>query len=166
MTNEETVEPVQPAPNSFIAQIQALRAELAAAETLDLLVPGYDGRLAVRYKTMADKELELLRKKAAKVEQNGKDIEFACDFIINCCDDILIAENDVLVPIRGDVKTTFSSGALVDLFALDAQTAREEVLEIFSPNNTQRLAPAAHVQALQSWMQGSLQEIDKELLGE
>jgi hypothetical protein len=56
--------------------------------------------------------------------------------------------------------------ALEELLGGPFERTREEVFALFSPGGGQPLALETHAQAVVSWLQGKLEEIDQELLGE
>lgn len=151
--------------NSFLGQLRQKRKELTEQKTLDLNVPGYDGHLVIRYKAISDKELELFGRQAQK-DKSG--MAANSDLLIRACDDILVREDleGVAEPLQPGVKTTFSSGTLGELLGTEANSAREEVAEIFSPAGNQPLAASQHAEAVINWLQGNYEEIDKQLLGE
>lgn len=147
-------------------QIRAEREAIASEKTLDLLVPGYRGLLAVRYHSISDRELEEYLKRAQR--ENDQSIRSNYDLLIEACETILYRESDEqeFTPaldengdqIRFDVR-------LAEMLGMDATTARETVAGFFSPDGAQPLAVAQHIGAVADWLQGKSSEIDPALLG-
>jgi len=159
-------------PNSSVLDaIKARRKELAGSKTLTLQVPGYGGHLLIKYKAVSEKELRPITQKVEKSLNSNKEssyLDLAADLLIKACDDVLVREtvDAEPEPINQQGATTFSTGTLNDYLGLEAKTAREEVFQLFSPDGSQPLAATQHAQAITSWLQGNLEEIDKQLLGE
>jgi hypothetical protein len=146
-------------------QIRAEREAIASEKTLDLLVPGYSDLLAVRYRSISDRELEQYIKRAQGEQQS---IGANLDLLIQTCETILYRESDEqdFTPaldengdkIRFDIR-------LAEMLGIDANTARETVSGFFSPDGAQPLAVAQHIGAVADWLQGKSSEIDPALLG-
>ena len=171
MTTEEGshVEEVTTEPVGFASirdQIRAEREAIASEKTLDLLVPGYSGLLAVRYRSISDRELEGYLKKAQR--ESGQDMRSNYDLLIEACETILYreAEDQEFTPaldengdeIRFDIR-------LSEMLGMNATSARETIAEFFSPGGAQPLAVAQHIGAVADWLQGKASEIDPALLG-
>jgi hypothetical protein len=161
------MEEVTEAPTGFASirdQIRAEREAIASEKTLDLLVPGYSGLLAVRYRSISDRELEQYIKRAQGEQSIGANL----DLLIQTCETILYRESDEqeFTPaldengdrIRFDIR-------LAEMLGIDAKTARETVAGFFSPDGAQPLAVAQHIGAVADWLQGKSSEIDPALLG-
>lgn len=166
---EESVETVSN--SSVLDAIKARRRELAGSKNLTLQVPGYGGHLLIKYKAVSEQELRPITQKVEKSLNSNKEssyLDLAADLLIKACDDVLVREtlDADAEPIDKQAATTFSTGTLNDYLGLDAKTAREEVFQLFSPDGSQPLAATQHAQAITSWLQGNLEEIDKQLLGE
>jgi hypothetical protein len=152
-----------------LQQLRERRKEIAKERTLDLVVPGYDGLLLVRYHRIPREELAKFALKA----QRGGDKEAVnsnADLLIRCCEAVLYraGEDADPEPLNEDSgePTTFSSGTLGDLLGFDEESARDAVYGLFSPEGARVLASDSHAEALIAWQQGKPEQIDQELLGE
>ena|SRR4249920_2725535 len=142
---------------------------------LNLLVPSYDGNLKIRYRDLSDAEHDELAKRfeRAKSREDAKgQRESGADMLIKHCERIFVrdsSEDEFQVleengdPFRFDKR-------LAPLLGLESESAREVVLDLFSPSDgTRRRHPdaiAPHIEAIFSWRQGREEEIDRRLLGE
>lgn len=161
---EVTTEPVGFA--SIRDQIRAEREAIASEKTLDLLVPGYSGLLAVRYRSISDREMEGYAKRLQKDGDVG--IRAGYDLLIEACEAILVRmdtsdEFEVLEDDNGDaVKFDVRLAEFLDV---EAASARETVAATFSPEGVQSLAAVDQAGAVLAWLQGKSSEIDPSLLG-
>lgn len=147
-------------------RIRAEREAIAAEKTLDLLVPGYKGQLAIRYRSVSDRELDAFIKQIQKDGEAG--IRANYDLLIECCETVLVRvqedgdleplTDDQDGPIRFDIR-------LAEFLGFEAASARETVVGVFSPDGSQALAPFEHTVAVISWLQGKSEEVDPALLG-
>lgn len=150
-----------------LKRISDRRKEIAQDSELVLQVPCYEGDLWIRYRAIPLDELNKFLERAAK--SSGKQlIETNADLIIRCCDEILVKQREglPLEPIDKTAATTFSTGTLPDLLDFQAETAREEVFGLFSPDGAHPMACGLHSDAISAWLQGKGAEIDETLLGE
>lgn len=167
-------EPTKAQPGSARDQLRRRREHLKSKKTLDLLVPGYQGLLGVRYRALGDDEFEQLIKKMGATDRVDaqSNIDAALDLLIRSCECILIDEGNDLepltddgdVPIAYDVRLAETLGYADELG--DSPTARAIVRGLFSPEGHAPLAPAGHADSLVKWLQGNEQAIDQALLGE
>lgn len=148
--------------DSMRAQLRARREELRAKTTVDLLVPGYDGDLAVRYKAIPEDEFDKLVSKM----QRGTNMDAALDLLAKACDCILVREGDVLEPLEDEDGPIGFDIRLAEFFGFTAEKTREIIRETFSPDGRHPLAPADHANAVTDWFRGKGSEIDETLLGE
>lgn len=161
---------------SALAAIRKRREEIIKeGGHLDLLVPGYQGNLKVRYRDLSDPEHDELAKRferARNRDDTAGERESGADILIKHCERIYVREPgaekfEVLEesgdPFRFDKR-------LAPLLGLESETAREVVLDVFSPSEGPRRrhpdAIAPHIEAIFAWRQGREEEIDKRLLGE
>jgi hypothetical protein len=142
---------------------------------LDLLVPGYQGNLKVRYRDLSDTEHDEMAKRferARNRDDTQGERESGADILIKHCERIYVREPGAEEfqeleengdPFRFDKRL----GALL---GLGSETAREVVLDVFSPSQGPRRrhpdAIAPHIEAIFAWRQGREEEIDRRLLGE
>jgi hypothetical protein len=151
-----------------LAAIRQRRKELTQKRALTLIVPGYGGLVAVRYKALPREEFAAyynkLQEQAEPTENDNLDL------LIRCCQAVLVRQttDDEWEPFDLDQAepTTFSSGNLATLLGEEANSAREEVKVLFSPDGSQPMAPEAHVDPLISWQSDVDFKVDRALLGE
>lgn len=151
-----------------LSNIRAMRQDLSKKDHLTLLVPGYHGLVAVRYRTLPRTELDAL---IGKVQGAGtQSINDNMDLLIRCCNAVLVRQtpDDEWEPIDlgQSEPTTFSTGNLARCLGEEANSARDEVAALFSPGGAQPLAPEAHSDPLFEWQRDSDYKIDQALLGE
>lgn len=168
-----------PSSPSVLDAIKSRRAQLAEEKTIELLVPGYEGNVAVRYRA---EPIEELREEFRKAERRRETDPLAgVDILIRLCETILVRdqETDKLMPLAElatrdgrldephpeDNPVQFDERLAQLLgFAETASSARQIVKQLFSPEEAQVLAPASHIQSLQQWLQGQAEQIDNTLL--
>jgi hypothetical protein len=157
---------------SILDRVKQHRKELLDDTTITFLVPGYHGDLAVRYRAIPSEEVEKVVK---NIGQKAKpNLVVACDFLIRCCEAMLIRREDA-----GDAATMSErfeqlggsdpvrlGRRIAEVMGYDANTSQEAVLGLFSPNRNRDLAVGEHALSLINWMQGKEGEIDEGLLGE
>lgn len=151
------------------------RQAILRKEGLTLRIPGYED-LRVRYKLMSEKVTEEVAKQvqaAQRSEKGNKVIDAALDFLIAACKVIEVRGEDGkfedLVDDQ-DQPVRFEA-SLAEFLGFEAETAKEIVLETFSPEGEDSLrrnpdAPMDHFQAIALWRRGRVHEIDSDLLGE
>lgn len=146
-------------------RLRKQREELRQNNRLELLVPGYDGELAVRYKPISDGEMSRFADKINKGDDTGLDA--ARQMIVLATDCLLVRKDGELVPWRDDDGEPVGFGEqLATMLDIDADRAADVVAEVFSPDGVHPLAVMAHGGALVNWMQGKDLEVDEALLGE
>lgn len=156
--------------SSSLDRIRARRAELERKQTIDLIIPGYEGQFGARYRILSDDELDKLLKGVDGREVTiSKGIESTLDVLIAACECLLVIPDDgeQFEPLTNDEGVPYRyETALAEELGFEAETARQVVRGVFSPEGTQPLAAGAHGQAITAWMQGDADQIDKALLGE
>ncbi len=156
-----------------LGRLREQRESIRSEETLDLRVPGYDD-LQVRYKLMSEKATEEVAKKIEAAQRSGsgrKNLDAVADFLIAACDSVLVRDGDGFeclvddsgVPVRFDA-------TLAEALGFESETARDIVLETFSPKGDDGLRrhPDSMIDqfmAIASWRRGRAYEIDRDLLG-
>lgn len=165
---------------SVLDLIHERREQLAAERTLDLLVPGHDGNLAVRYHAEPLEELTDEFRKAQR--KRDTDPLAGTDILVRLCETILIRNEEgdlqplaVYASAAGRIDEDLQEAednpigfdirlARLGLIPEHVESARQIVKAFFSPEDAQVLAPASHIQSLQLWLQGQAEEIDNSLL--
>ena len=164
---EELIPEIAEAPSglqSIRDQIRAERDELKTETTLDLVVPGYE-MIGVRYRGIPSRELDQFAKRLSKSKEG---MRAAADVLIHCCDSILVrmSTDDELEPLEDDQGDCLKfDQRLADFLDIKADTARDIVTQLFSPDGVQTLAAFEHANAVMEWMQGKGSQIDPSLLG-
>lgn len=142
-----------------------LREEQAKKRTLLLDVPGYRGHVAVRYKLISP---ELFQQRFSEIVKSSGGKLSDPQLLVDCCEEILVREtpDGELEPINPDGSvTTFSTGDLHTMLGCQAETAKEEVIALFSPSGVNPGAFNTHVQQVFGWLQGANEEEESEFKG-
>ena len=159
----------RPGAGLALGKIREARQKIAARKDLLLVVPGYDNLVAVRYQTLSPAELDIITTRIQKANEKGDLMAANADLLIRSCKEI-VGRTDASgewEPVLGEgTTTTFASGTLAEALGEQASTSREEVYALFSPGGQQPMAHATHAAALSSWMNGQVEAIEAELLGE
>jgi hypothetical protein len=162
-----------------LSKIRQRRAEIIKeGGNLELLVPDYDDNLKISYRDLSDAEHDKFAKRLERARNNDDtkaERDSGADILIQHCDRIyvrededspwLLLEDQKAGPLRFGKRTA-------ELLGLAANTARETVLDVFSPpaeDGTIRRNPDAivpHINAIFAWRQGRQEDIDRALLGE
>lgn len=156
------------AEGSVLAEVRRRRNEIAKQKTITLLVPGYEGRLAVKYGAIPLEEWEKTMDRA----QRSNDPAAGADALIKTCESILVRnEAGDLVPIGEEAGLENAEDApvcfdtrLAEILGFEAEKAREIVMALFSPDDAQLLAIASHIESLALWLRGTIEKIDTDLL--
>lgn len=150
-------------PGSVREHLREKREALKKRTTLDLLVPGYDGELAIRYHAIPGQVAEKLGR---KIQDSGtRALDASADFLIRCCEVVLVRNDGKLEELEtDDGEPVQFDHELAQVFGFEAEKAREIVLGVFSPEQNRDLAVIEHGTALINWMQGHEAEIDRSLL--
>ncbi len=183
-------EQVEEAPRygGALAGIAKRHEEIRGEKTLSLQVPGYEGKMQVRYRLLPEAEMDRL---ADRIDENTRgatgmsvSLETEADMLVAMCDRIEVRDpadesakwqvlEDEAGPVRfeGRFATILpQAGAKVG-----GARAKEIVLDFFSPREdpenptsprTQPQAIEAHTNALVLWHRGQKESISRRLLGE
>jgi hypothetical protein len=146
-------------------RVRAQREELRGETTIDLVVPGYDGLLGVRYDAIPSQEAEKLLN---GLNRRGKDsLNLAANVLIRCCKSILVKETDEFEELTTEAGAAVRFDKhLAEYLDLDAvETVVEIVIATFSPERNRDLAVLEAAAAVLGWMQGNENEINEALLG-
>lgn len=176
MTEPETPAANEPAFGSALAAIKRRREEIITkGGHLDLLVPDYEGNLKVRYRDLSDVEHDEMAKRfqsARRRDDTQGERESGADILIKHCERIFVREpgQEKFVELEEDGDPFRFDKRLGNLLGLAGESAREVVLDVFSPSDgTRRRNPdaiAPHIESIFAWRQGRADEIDRSLLGE
>lgn len=145
-------------------QLRQRREEQRKRSTLDLIIPGYGGDLAVRYRSLPE---DAIKKFADKISKGEDGLGAARQMVVLACEAVLVREDGELEPLTDETDSPIRfDERLAEFLAIDADRAVDVAQEVFSPGGTQPLAVMAHASALSNWMTGKDLEVDEELLGE
>jgi len=166
------------ADGSLLDRLRAQRERQLQRKTLTLRVPGWGEApdapsVYARYRPIPWEDM-------AALVLAGDDPQAAlganCDALIAACDAILVEDADDGEPrslaailreqgedVPGEVR--FDEVAC-DVLAIEASSARETVLGVFSGAVSPEVAIAEHAARIGTWMRGTTQEVDEALLGE
>lgn len=153
-------------PDSPRARLRAAREQLRQKRSIDLVVPGYNGLLGVRYRPVRQEEFQRL---ARRLSNETTALEAALDMMVEACEAILYRDSaevdfEPLVDDKSGMPLRFGP-ELADVLGFEAESARETVLGVFSPDGVKDLSPIVHGNALSEWMQGNDEQINRALLG-
>jgi hypothetical protein len=158
------------APDSPRARARAMRKALGENKSIDLIVPGYEGLLGVRYKPVPEEEWKVIAQRlerAGNVDQTSG-LDVAIDLIVAACDGVIWRDEPALdwqlVNDESDVPLRFDQ-RLAEWLGFEADTAREVVRGVFSPEGSKPISPSVHGDAVAEWMRGNDQAINRALLG-
>lgn len=147
-------------------RIKALREKKRQQDHLDLVVPGYEGELGVRYRPLPEEKVTQFAERIAK-KGGVPGLSAAQDLVADAAECILVRDDDGnLVPLRDDEGTVTFAEGLNEYLDIETDSVRETIRETFSPGGTQPMAIVGHAGSVMAWMQGNDSEVDKALLGE
>jgi hypothetical protein len=147
---------------SFIEEIRSIRQRALESSSKVLDVPGYGGRIAIRYIPTGRETLGDVLAASQRGEALSKDDEL--QLLVDCCDEILKREGDPDdEPVPYDDSGTplaFNAGdeRWLELVGTQPRTARECV-ELLFMLDQQPLATARHAGSLVDWMNGLEREL-------
>lgn len=149
---------------SHLDFLRARHAAIAADRHLDLDVPGYQGRLVVRYGRVPWVAIAHAQELIAKPGRDGEGSLLAqADFLIAACREILVRDDaGELAPIDPSGAPRRFDAELGVLFETDATTARAVIRYVFAND------PALAVQAgeVMEWTIRNEDDVADEFLGE
>lgn len=163
---------------SAIADIRKQREEIQGKGHLDLLVPGYKGKLMVKYRDLTDKQHDELAKRFERAQQREDaegEREAIADILIAHCDRIYVLDpaTEQFIELEENGDPLKFERRLAALLGLPGERSREVVVDVFSPmkdgDSRRRCHPdaiAPHMEAIFAWRQGREEEINRRLLGE
>lgn len=158
--------------------IRKQRSAMIGKDYLDLLVPGYEGNLKIRYRNLSDEEHDQLTKaveRANEKEDTAGERRATANVLVKHHDMIFVRESgdeEFILLEEGDGPIRFGREIVRVLGLSDTvDTATMAVIETFSPidekgRRTQPDAMATHMQAIVAWRQGRMEDINKAVLGE
>lgn len=171
-----------------LAGIAQRHEEIRSEKTLDLQIPGYEGKMKVRYRLLPEAEMDRL---ADRIDENTRgasgmtvSLEVEADMLVAMCDRVFVREPEqedaawqVLEDETGPVRFEGRFAAILKQAGatINDTRARETVLDFFSPREdpsnptsprTQPQAIEAHTNALVLWHRGQKESISRRLLGE
>lgn len=164
-----------PAPSvelSILGDLRQSRKKIGAGATpLDIPIPGYDGKLVVRFRWTPMERLASTAKSLAKIDNpTQQQIAAAADALVQCCDEFLVRVNgeDGKTELKSlstnEFPITFSDGDRIS-FALGFEkpkSARECVQAVF--NNDYALIDTSF--KLITWLEDTSRKVSEEQLGE
>ncbi len=174
--NGQAEEPEEPqeaeTPSTLLESLRAKRAELAAEQTHEVLVPGYAGRVAIRCGPISGRQQAALLDRLAKSKSPERDVNLNADYLIAACREVVVRDGyDQPWQSLADVNGGEPVGVephLADLLALQptAPTARGVLFSLFalapSPEVAITIAGGEYI----GWAGGINEELDEAYLGE
>jgi len=149
---------------SHLDWLRARHDAISADHTLDVEVPGYQGRLVVRYGRVPVSAIARAQDMMAKPGRDGEGMLFGnVDFLVAACREVLVRNDDgELEPIDPSGEPRRFDPELARLLGSETTTARATVRWLFAND------PAVMVQAgeVMQWTVENREEADEELMGE
>jgi hypothetical protein len=160
------------ATGSLLDSLRARRDKQAAEQSIELLVPGYSGLLALRCGPLTGVVQSRLVERMQRSKSPDRDSALNADFLINACTDVVARETtedewqsvgdfDDAGPVRVDER-------LVSLLKLDpgAKNARATLRSLFSfaPSPDTAISLAANEYG--QWAAAANEEVDEDFAGE
>jgi hypothetical protein len=164
--------------DSAVAAVRKRRDQIRAKGYKDLLVPNYEGNLKIRYQDLNDKQHDQLAeryRRASERDDAEGEREAIANILIAHCERIFVREpgEEEWLLLENEHGPLRFDRYLAEALGLDAATAVEVVLEVFSPkkegDKERRCQPdaiAPHMEAIFAWRQGQEDRISSSLLGE
>lgn len=165
------VQPAEEATQSVLSSIlgdlrQSRQKIGAGADPLDIAVPGYDGRLVVRFRWVPPEQLAATSKSLQAIKNpTAQQIAAAADTLVATCDEFLVRVDGELQPLStNEFPITFSDGDRLS-YALGfpkPSTARECCQLVF--NNDYAMGDTAF--KVMTWLEDTSRRVSEEQLGE
>lgn len=163
------------APSSLLSELRGRRDEIAANQTLELLVPGYRGKLALRVGPIDGRVQTTLLERLAKSKAPDRDFSLNADYISAALREVVGRETfdgewrplGEIAQLEGD-QTVRLDDRLIGLLGLEpaSRTAREVLRSLYglapSPEVAITLAGGEYI----SWAGSANAEVDEEFAGE
>lgn len=149
---------------SHLDWLRARRTALTGDRTTDMDVPGYHGRLVVRYAPVPWKVVAKMQALTDRPDPDGARLLNAnCDVLIAACREVLYRDDDgELASVDPTGDTRGFDPRLAELLGIEADTAREVVRGVF-PSYTALAIQAGEVF---DWTQTADEEADDVIVGE
>lgn len=125
-------------PDNMRDQLRRKREEIGSQETIDLDVPGYDGMLVARYRSLPYDEIKAIADSAEAGSNPRKELVANADFLIRACEQVLIRDEAGLRPISADFPEIGEEPCgfdvrLAQALALEGvDSARQVILKVFN----------------------------------
>lgn len=153
---------------SHLEFLRARHEELARDRTFELEVPGYQGRLVVRYGAVPWATVARTARKLADGDVSPE-VMFAgnVDALITACREVLFrAESGELIPVDPSGQSHRFDQGLADLLGAGTESARNLVLWIFGGDDTARVRISQQAGELLTWLRGVDEDSTEVLVGE
>jgi len=149
---------------SVLSILRKSREQLGTkAKPLDLVVPGYDGLLLIRYKWISFKSLNAGAQDLTNVKDPSEAQYLAAsDLIVTCAEDVLIRVDGVVKPLA-DSPVFIGDPRLDEALGLPTTDTVLETVHALFGGNEYALIRCANTVAL--WLQDTTLKIDEEYLG-
>jgi hypothetical protein len=171
-TEADTVILPPPKTSSLLDALRARRAEMLDEQTTDLLVPGYNGMLALRVGPLTGREQSRLTSRMAQSKSPDREATYNADTLITATRELVVRNTEgepwqSLGSLNGGDPVGIDD-RLVELLDLKpaALTARATLRALFalapSPDIAINLASAEYI----TWAGGITEDVDADYVGE
>lgn len=175
MSTDPAVEQVEGTMNgegpqrSVLDVLRAQRAGLAAKKIHEVEIPGYRGLMALRLGPIPGPHLNRIIDRATNSRSAEGAFTANADMLIAACQEVVgrstrddpwtVLVNDSGQPVRLDE-------TLAEMLGLEAQRARDVVMELFAGANSPEMAVGVAAGEYAQWAASANADIDEDLLGE
>jgi hypothetical protein len=162
-------------PDRIVERLRRARTRALANKTHTFEIPGWDGALFARYKSVGwERAFELSRVLSGPLDAD-EDLKLSLDLLIDACDALLIRDGGEMRPLGqvlgGDppdsppVRYVKRAADLLEVEPHE-ETARAVVLAVFGLMPEPEAAVSAQATQILAWLNGARREVDANLVGE
>jgi hypothetical protein len=167
-SEEETVV-LEPEPDeSVLGELRRRRREMGTALSHEILVPGYQGMVALRVGPISGQQQSRLMERMTRSKSPEKDVNLNADYLIAACREVVVRrEGEQWQSIPSEDGTVGLDERLVDALELPPVSKARDVLRaLFSLAPSPEIAITIAGGEYISWAAGQSEELDEEFLGE
>lgn len=158
--------------NSLLDQLRARRDDIAAEQTVDLPVPGYRSKLALRCGPVESRQLAALARRMVNSKAPDRELTSNMDTLILACREIVVRESEgeewrSMSELDGGEPVGIEE-RLVDLLKLTPETvtSRELLRSLFALAPSPELAINVMAGEYVDWARAADEDVDTAFVGE